>query len=49
MDHQSEENVEAMQDAPESVTLSQSIEVTDMENTEERADAVEVEAAIERL
>jgi len=47
MDHQSEENVEDMQDAPESVTLSQSIEVTDMENTEERADAVEVEAAIE--
>ena len=47
MDHQTEENVSTMQDATESVTLPQSIEVTDMENTEERAEVVAVEAAVE--
>ena len=47
MNHQTEENVSTMQDATESVTLPQSIEVTDMENTEERAEVVAVEAAVE--
>jgi len=47
MDHQTEESVSTMQDTTESVTLPQSIEVTDMENTEERAEIVAVEAAIE--
>lgn len=47
MDHQTEENVSTMQDATESVTLPKSIEVTDMENTEERAEVVAIETAVE--
>ena len=47
MDHQTEENVSTMQDAIESVTLPKSIEVTDMENTEERAEVVAIETAVE--
>ena len=47
MNHQTEENVSTMQDAIESVTLPQSIEVTDMENTEERAEVVAIETAVE--
>ena len=47
MNHQTEENVSTMQDATESVTLPKSIEVTDMENTEERAEVVAVEASVE--